>query len=171
LKDLLLVKTVQAIGIGNKYTANSLPLYEKYIRNAGKLWEVDRNGISDHRKMVFVFRYTNSLPKLERKNLTAILNQIEIIGVAIGSSNFSYPTYGPAAAETLRANKGEADIFMFWDVRETGDELIRAYGRNMTEMDASENRQQHMVLSKSIHTVHPDFFRQMFKETLEMTLN
>ena len=89
-----------------------------------------------------------------------IIRQIEVLGVAIGSSNFSYQTYGPIGGTGRTADKGEADILMFFDKSFKGKVIEQC----PNAMEGS------MVLSESITTATPDFLKRMFEETLEHIL-
>lgn len=160
IDDLLDRTNIQKFGIGNRFGNNYIYAYENYLNAMHKLWRVNRNNKSDHRKMVFVFRYTNSLPDLNGGTVKDIIRQIEILGVAIGSSNFSYQTYGPIGGTGRTADKGEADIFMFFDKSFKGKVIEQC----PNAMESS------MVLSESLTTVTPDFLKRMFEETLEHIL-
>lgn len=160
LGDLLTGTAVKKFGIGNVYGRNSITEYENYLRGVSKLWRIDRNGKSDHKKMVFIFDYKgNDPPDINQGNYTRILDEIDVIGVAIGSSNFSYQTYGPLH-DPLSANKGEADIFMFYD---------KDFIRLLMEQDRP-NQWQNAVLSESLTTVSANFLNQMLAETLKNAL-
>ena len=111
-------------------------------------------------RCLFKFDYDGKdIPDIDHGNYASILKQIDVKGVAIGSSNFSYQTYGPLHG-TLTANKGEADIFMFYD---------DAFKKLLLEQ-GSQMQWQNAVLSESLTTVSSDFLKQMLAETLEYTL-
>lgn len=161
LIDNLLDRTnIQKFGIGNRFAGNYIQVYENHLNTIHKLWRVTRNNASDHRKMVFVFQYNAPLPDLDAGTYKNIIQQIEILGVVIGSSNFSYQTYGGTGGTGRTADKGEADIFMFFD---------ESFKSNVLEQ-CSNAMESGMVLSKSLTTTTPDFLKRMFEETLEHIL-
>ncbi len=155
---------IKKVGIGNKFGFNSITTYEKYLSGRNMLWNVRRNGISDHRKMIFILKIKDpdDLPTLDKKNYQALLtapgnkHYIEVLGVAVGSSNFSHPTYGLLTPNVMTADKGEADILMFFN--ETF--------KNRFVQQVSDA----FVLSESITPVGYKFFMEMFMETLAYTL-
>ena len=157
LKDCKITK----FGIGNKYGGNFIPIYEDYLNNHGILWNINRNGNSDHRKMVFILRYKDPLDdQLDIQNYEQIVGKIEVLGVAIGSSNFSFITYGSMTPGSEYANKGEADILMFFD---------EGFRKHIVEICRNEPNNT-MVLSESVTRVPEDFLKRMFLETLRYTL-
>lgn len=161
LDDILRGTSINQFGIGNKFGGNYIYLYEDYLDRCGILWNVRRNGNSDHRKMVFIFRYQDPIDhEISRMNYEEILNDIEVLGVAIGSSNFSYSTYGSMTPMHDHADKGEADILMFFD-EHFRDQII--------ELCRNEPNYT-MVLSESLTVVSGDFLKKIFMETLRDTL-
>lgn len=161
LGDMLFGTNVTKLGIGNKYGGDYLNIYENYLATQHKLWKVDRNGKSDHRKMVFIFKYDNNiLADINSSNYQTVIDGIEILGVAIGSSNFSYTSYGPISSAAEYADKGEADILMFFD--DTFKNKLQDQCRNALESN--------MVLSQSLTKVPVEFLKQIFTETLKYTL-
>jgi hypothetical protein len=91
------------------------------------------------------------------------MNEIEVLGVALGSSNFSYVTYGSMFPGVDFANKGEADIFMFHD--ESYKDMIM---RSIDEQYRVESLS--MVLSQNLSPVPGHFLEDMFMQTLISTL-
>lgn len=160
INDLLDKTNIQKFGIGNRYGGNYINIYEQHLDNIHKLWHVSRNNKKDHRKMVFVFNYKDPVPDLHVGNYQDVINQIELLAVAIGSSNFSYQTYGPINGLARSADKGEADILMFFD---------EGFAKYAAEYNRPE-LEGRMVLSKSINKILPSFFKQMFSETLQYIL-
>lgn len=157
LDSFLSGTSVRKFGIGNKYGFNSITGYENYLNRHHILWRVNRNGKSDHRKMIFILNIPNTdIPDLDKSNYRQAVKCIEVLGVAIGSSNFSHPTYGLLTPGAMSANKGEADVFMFND---------ESYKNRILQQNSDT-----MVLSESITRVPDDFFTQMFLETLKYTL-
>jgi hypothetical protein len=88
---------------------------------------------NDHRKMIFIcepvigvksgkkykrkilrecfFCAFSGIDRLERKDIDSFVDDLNICGVLIGSSNFSYSTY--MGGKDGRADKGEADVLMY----------------------------------------------------------
>lgn len=135
---------------------------------------IERNNKDDHRKMVFIFDIVcdegDLLTNINKRNYTDFLEQIEVIGVAIGSSNFSYRTYSkPKKVNWYTAQAGEADLFMFKD--DMGDQFIQDYV-NEIRMDLERHSEQRYqkVLSRSETIVPADFFKMMLRESLEVIL-
>lgn len=171
---------IERVAIGNRCSANSMIYYEQWLDRHNMRWKVRRNNKRDHRKMMFILkthqenhyedmtfdyghRRTEVLPdEIEEKNYQNILRQIDVIGVAIGSSNFSYTSYGIMNG-TIIADKGEADILMFYDEN---------YAQNLERIleDTPNREQTNMVLSQSITAVSNDYLKRMFAETLECIL-
>lgn len=152
--------SVTKLGIGNKYGADYIKLYEDYLDSYNRLWRVARNGKSDHRKMVFIFEYDSYLDDIDCYNYEDIVDEINVIGVFIGSSNFSYASYGDLFYGGTCARKGEADILMFYNER------FKDY---MREILTNASRDS-FVLSESLADVSKDFLKEMFLETLKHTL-
>ena len=186
LKNMLDGTSIEKFAIGNKYISSSLPYYENYLKARNVYWAVDRNGRGDHRKMVFILKYHTAVPELTKHDLQKLgadlsdaldrfLSDIEVLGVAIGSSNFSLNSYGVMNPGGKAADKGEADILMFGCPPEENGEKFAAYvkGKIAQSMDSPYNpgRQPEAVLSQSISSVPNDFLKEMFKATLEMTLS
>ena len=186
LKNMLDGTFIQKFAIGNKYSSSSLPDYENYLKARNVYWEVDRNGRGDHRKMVFILKYDKSIPELTKGDLQKLgadlsdalnqfLSDIEVLGVAIGSSNFSLNSYGVMNPGGKTADKGEADVLMFGctpaeDMKEFADYVQAKIAQSM-DSPHNPGRQPEAVLSQSISLVPGDFLKKMFKATLEMTLN
>ena len=161
LGDMLAGTNIAKLGIGNKYGGDYLDIYENYLDSQHKLWRVNRNGRSDHSKMVFIFRYTDDiLADISSNNYKVVLAGIEMLGVAIGSSNFSYTSYGPISSAAEYADKGESDILMFFD---------EAF-KNKLQDQCYNALESNMVLSQSLAKVPVEFLKQMFIETLKYTL-
>ena len=180
-------KLVDYFGIGNQniYTPDSqageldpsiaLEKHRDVITSKKIQWlNIDRNGESDHRKMVFIFDILcdegDLLIDIDKTNYTDFLKQIDIIGVAIGSSNFSYTTYSkPWSIKSYTAQNGEADIFMFKD--DVNDQFIQDYVQ-VIKQDLENHREQQYqkVLSRSETCTPPDFLKSMFQESLEIIL-
>lgn len=160
---------ITKFGIGNKYGGNYIHIYEDYLDNRHILWKVNRNGRSDHRKMVFIFKYEEPIADLSLDNYKKIAEQIEIIGVAIGSSNFSYATYGSILTRISKADKGEADILMFNDDA-FKEHITKQLSNKLVADKLSDEPDPIMVLSESITYVPNDFLKRMFLEMLECTL-
>jgi hypothetical protein len=190
LKALLIEKNTKLVdyfGIGNQNTyepdpktneldpPNALEKHKDVITSLKIQWlNIDRNSVSDHRKMVFIFDILcdegDLLIDINKTNYTDFLQQIDIIGVAIGSSNFSYTTYSvPWSTKSYKAQNGEADIFMFKD--DENDQFIQHYVE-MINRDLKNNPEQQYqkVLSKSEIRTPDDFLKSMFQESLEIIL-
>lgn len=179
-------KLVDYFGIGNqnKYDPDpnsgeldprdALEKHKDVITSKNIQWlNIARNNQSDHRKMVFIFDITCDESKLiidiDNKNYTDFLNQIDVIGVAIGSSNFSYTTYSkPWRITSYTAQNGEADIFMFKDDR--NDQFIQDYVHMIKQDLENEQERYQKVLSKSETRIPQDFFKSMLQESLKMIL-
>lgn len=173
LDDLLASTKIEKFGIGNKYSspAANLNNYETHLDSKGILLPVDRNNKADHRKMVFIFTYSDSTnpftinPKIDKSNYSAILNQIQILGIILGSSNFSFNTYGSMTAYKSKpkagqsADKGETDLLMFSDKKYL-DHLLNSPLIN----------KPNIVLSQNINPIPNDFMAKIFEETLKYTL-
>lgn len=150
---------IRKFGIGNKYVSRSITDYETYLDGRHILWHINRNGKSDHRKMMFILNISNpdDLPTLDIHNYRQVAESyIEVLGIAIGSSNFSHPTYGLLTPGAMSADKGEADVFLF-------------YNEDYKNRILQQNNDA-MVLSASITRVPDDFLMKMFLETLNYTL-
>ena len=112
--------------------------------------------------------------KLYKKNdCGKFLEKIDIIGMVIGSSNFSYNTF-----YRLDADKGETDLFMFW-----GEEDGEAYKLNEAFADdvkkqlgydkqTGEAQDQYKAILFENKTFAPnDYFEKILRAKLEKTLN
>lgn len=161
---------VNLVGLGNIYGPNTVTLYENLLRTKGKLLQVVRSNRSDHRKMVFIYNCTQNTPvRLTRAELDDFLDSIHMVGVAIGSSNCSYTTYGSLNPGGPPANKGEADILMF-DNPNYADHISRQI-RQEDILDVRLPGAPRMVLSENITPVDSQvFLKDIFRQTLELTL-
>ncbi len=163
---------VKSFGLLNCYGKNTISTYETYLSGKSKLLKIKRNNKSDHRKMVFVFKFREiDILEVDSKNYEKFLSEIEVIGVAIGSSNFSYTTYGGSLISIIKkgksilkksgkANKGEADILMFEDDDFKG-EIVQQIGN-----DPNGN----LVLSQSFTPVPDEFFKDILRNTFNYSL-
>lgn len=162
---------VKLFGLLNCTGTNTIAMHETYLFGKGILLKIKRNKKNDHRKMVFVFKYKDiSISEVNSINYKSFLGEIEVIGVAIGSSNFSYTTYiGSMIVKMIKgisvikkrdiADKGEADILMFED-----DDFKKIL------LQISENPNEKLVLSKSITSVPDEFLKNILRNTFEHTL-
>lgn len=151
------------------------------MKSISKLLEIKSNKKGDNRKMVFVFKYKQDCPSTlkkpieDNKDVENLLAEIDVIGVAIGSSNFSFNTYGgcpiplpslfsskPKFKKNNKADKGEADILMFKD-EQFKDKIMQQMGSNT-------NSNSSLVISKSLTEVSDEFFKEMLKSTFDYSL-
>ena len=152
--------------------------HAKYLYSANKWLSMYRNYKSDHSKMMVIFKRAPGeaeLPqKLYKKNdCGKFLEKIDIIGMVIGSSNFSNNTF-----LSLKADKGETDLFMFW-----GEEDGEAYKLNEAFADdvkkqlgydkqTGEAQDQYKAILFENKTFAPnDYFEKILRAKLEKTLN
>ena len=157
---------VNMVGFGNIYGKNALACYKAALA-PGQLLDLECNGFHDHRKMVFLFRHqdpSRSLKKLNLANYLDFLDSIEMVGVAIGSSNCSYTTYGSLTVGGPSANKGEADVLMFED--SSYADRMKKLITDQVSPDYPAFSSQNMVLSESITPVAKDFLKDMLRQTL-----
>lgn len=180
-------KLVDYFGVGNQntYTPDAakkelkpevaLSKHQSVVTSKGIQWiDISRNGDSDHRKMVFIFdilcNEADLIKKIDKTNYSDFLKQIKIIGVAIGSSNFSYTTYSvPWHHTKYTASSGEADIFMFRD--DKNGQFIQEYVNKLKlELERNQKKQHQKVLSKAETPIPSEFFNTMFRESLELIL-
>ena len=87
-----------------------------------------------------------------------------MVGVAIGSSNCSYTTYGSLTVGGPSANKGEADVLMFEDSNYA--DRMKKLITDQVSQDYPAFSSQNMVLSESITPVAKDFLKDMLRQTL-----
>ena len=149
--------------------------HEDVIKSQKIEWlDIDRSNASDHRKMVFIFQVLcdpeDFITNVTRSNYADFLNQIDILAVAIGSSNFSYKTYSLAKSiNTFKALECESDILMFKD--DVNDQFVQDYVNAIVqESENNRDQQYRLVLSRSVTCTPPDFLKKIFKESLEMIL-
>lgn len=178
---------IKYFGFGNTTKSNIALIkeHENVLSKRNILLSVTRKDkMVDHRKMVFIFR-ANQNGKITPRDLCRVagsdpwsklddfMNSIDVLCVAVGSSNFSYKTYFGSDYDELSkthtgcyvADKGEADIMMFHD---------EAFKDRMIQMiDNDEDNGYHrnrMVLSQSLTNVPTDFLKIIFRESLEGVL-
>ena len=172
LDNILDGTKIKSFGLLNCYGKNSISTYEMYLSGKKKLLKIKRNKKSDHRKMVFIFKYKEiDISEVDKKNYEKFLSEIKVIGVAVGSSNFSYTTYGgcpipiPRKGKTVlkkitKANKGEADILMFED---------KIYQTKILEQ-IGDNQNGNMVLSESLTPIPDEFLKDILRNTFIYSL-
>ena len=190
LDNFLKGTEVKYFGLGN--TVEGYKEYrekhEKLLCGEGKWLEVVQNNEYDHRKMVVVFRTNQNgiitPKKLERlssgsgkKILESFFNSIEVICVSIGSSNFSYSSYYGTDYDkkekkhtgTFLADKGEADVMMFYD-EAYAQEIEHMINEKNNDNNEKINHEDRMVLSKSLTKVSNDFLKNIFRTSIEQIL-
>ena len=114
--------------------SNGLPYPIEFSPQVNLFFGISRNITSnDHRKIIFIcepvigiknsrkykqcilrecfFFAFSGIDRLERKDIDSFVDDLNICGVLIGSSNFSYSTY--MGGKDGRADKGEADVLMY----------------------------------------------------------
>lgn len=142
-----------------------------------KLIRTNCKSNKDHRKMLFFYEFNddpineneNNNPlmneiikgnwELNQLNYRDFLNCITVHAIMIGSSNQSLNTYYSA-----RADKGEADLFMFADADVNFTNVL------LREMESETNN---MVLSRSIHTLRggdEGYMKEILHEFLSNSL-
>lgn len=129
--------------------------------------QFSKKTVKDHRKMVFIYEYNcgesicGCCCLIQKQDIDKFVKNLNILGVFIGSSNFSKTTYfGDANG---RMDKGEADIFMF-----ESDIFAKKLINN--GVDGVNIEEGGYILSESIagknHQNSNDFFKEMLKEAL-----
>ena len=86
MDNILCGTNVKLFGLLNCYGLNTISIYETYLSGKGILLKIKRNNKSDHRKMVFAFKFEEiDISEVNSTNYEKFLGEIEIIGGAIGS--------------------------------------------------------------------------------------
>lgn len=192
LEPFLKDTNIQYFGMGNfcypedEKRKNKIPeeysdrylSYREYLNVKKKWFKIFRNYKVDHSKLMVIFNRVleeGEFPEQlsEKKDCGDFLEKIHIIGMVIGSSNFSYNTfYRPDA------DKGETDLFMFW-----GEEDGEAYKLNEAFADdvkkqlgydkkTGEVQDQYKAILFENKTFAPnDYFEKILRAKLEKTLN
>lgn len=172
----------------NRLTSSeSLSQHKDKLKKAlpkAKWLEIKRNNQSDHSKLLAIFNLTSEdtelpTPIQDEKSCEDFLSKIKIIGMVIGSSNFSETTYYGRYKNNSKADKGETDLFMFFGNKDGTDheyEENEKFAEAITDLldpEKTQNAYQHqyqMILFENKTKVPQDYFKKILKGKLIKTI-
>lgn len=126
-------------------------------------------GNRDHRKMLFIYTIKDNKKydlafkeKDKNKLIEGICNNINVMGVSIGSSNFSKTSYIEDVVLEEKSNKDEADFFLYYEKGE-----LSSLSKTIDEINGESI---HIVSSTSDRDINSTFLNYILKQTLKGTL-
>lgn len=199
LKNFLINTEIIYFGIGNpckvekeKKLLSSNDSLKQHIKVLKRTFpkvnwlEIERNNQSDHSKMLVIFNLITkdtkiSTPIKDEKSCDDFLSKIKIIGMVIGSSNFSKTTYYGKFDDVKnisKATKGETDLFMFWGEKdgqcneyEENENFAKRIADSLySEYEDTSQRQYEMILFENMTKVPEDYFKKILKNKLIKTV-
>ena len=122
----------------------------------------------DHRKMMFFIRNQAIPSKLDKKTKQNFLDNSTVFGILIGSSNQSLNTYY-GGVNGKPADKGEADILMYFDDNRFTNEFI-TWKSNFPNIRISKSIDIENDNDEKEHKTDSDFFKKILDDFLENNL-
>ena len=133
-------------------------LHEASIVSHGlKLISLQCNKNQDHRKMIFFLeKKTDFKDAITIKNYKKFLNTVVVRAVMIGSSNQNFTTY--YGGNKKKADKGEADVFMFIGQEKIADNIIDVENVNIV-VSKSMNYKDDYAAEAYLRNILEDFLK------------
>ena len=138
-------------------------IHEKFFEKEGaEILKVKCKKTIDHRKMLFLIENIKPyyVKELSKDNCDEFMSSISVKEILIGSSNQNFTTY----SGNKKAEKGEADILLFWGDEKKEDMIISNFSQD-------ESLFKRIIIAKKVNKLNDEeFLNSLLKDYLNNNL-